>query len=570
MASKSSQRVASHRLLWALVLALTLVGAGLSASEAGAAQSVRAGLLGIVPHRGQVSAFASPSNKAAAATTNFIYHGGPVMHTNKAYAIYWNPGGSAAPFPPTYTTGINRFFTDVAVDSGLRANVYSSDTQYDDTTGHVRYASTYGGTLADNAAPSLTGACVPSPCVTDQQVQDEVNHVVTVNNLPRGLGVVYFVLTPPGIASCFDSTSTTCSGNYYCAYHSGFGSSSSPTLYAAQPYPELTSCAPDDHPSSDAAADAQVNLISHEHNEAITDPLGSAWYDDSSLDENGDICAWTFGAALGGSPGARYNQLINNNVYWLQTEWSNHDSACVQRMADLKPTATFTASPNPVPAGQQVSFSVNPASVTDPDSDVTGYSWNFGDGSSGAGSNVQHQYAGGGTFTATLNVIDNDGVNPTASQVITVNAAPSGAAPPINGGSGNTGSPTTTGGPSSGGTSPPPLVVLPTLAFLSTQRSITVSRKGYFSYSFTGTPAGASGRISFGTANAIAAVRRRKLNLGSSSFTARGSGRTTVTIKLSRTNLAILKRKRSLSVKATVTIGAVTKTVIFTLKAPRG
>ncbi len=71
-------------------------------------------------------------------------------------------------------------------------------------------------------------------------------------------------------------------------------------------------------------------MISHEHNEAITDPQLNAWYDSSGA-ENGDKCAWTFGT-VSGPDGAEYNQTINGHHYWLQQEWSNSNptNACVQ------------------------------------------------------------------------------------------------------------------------------------------------------------------------------------------------------------------------------------------------
>ena len=69
-------------------------------------------------------------------------------------------------------------------------------------------------------------------------------------------------------------------------------------------------------------------MVSHEHNEAITDPLGNAWYDSRGY-ENGDKCAWTFGTALGTTGLGQYNQAIGNGKYYLQREWSNKTSSCV-------------------------------------------------------------------------------------------------------------------------------------------------------------------------------------------------------------------------------------------------
>jgi hypothetical protein len=79
-------------------------------------------------------------------------------------------------------------------------------------------------------------------------------------------------------------------------------------------------------------ADTTVNTISHEHNEAITDPFGNAWVGNDGVSENGDLCAYGFGTALGGTPGTdAYNQVINGNHYDLQQEYSNAAPGCVQR-----------------------------------------------------------------------------------------------------------------------------------------------------------------------------------------------------------------------------------------------
>jgi hypothetical protein len=52
------------------------------------------------------------------------------------------------------------------------------------------------------------------------------------------------------------------------------------------------------------------------------------WYDNQGF-ENGDKCAWNFGASSGPA-GAKYNQTINSHHYYLQMEWSNKTASCVQ------------------------------------------------------------------------------------------------------------------------------------------------------------------------------------------------------------------------------------------------
>ena len=135
------------------------------------------------------------------------------------------------------------------------------------------------------------------------------------------------MFTAKGIGSCFGSS---CAFSTYCAYHSSFSATAGRTYYANMPYADTvpSSCDAGNRPNSDDA-DATLNVTSHEHNEAITDPQGNSWYDAAGF-ENGDKCAWIFGGQLGGTTGHKYNQVINGHHYELQEEWSNQSSHCVQ------------------------------------------------------------------------------------------------------------------------------------------------------------------------------------------------------------------------------------------------
>ena len=262
------------------------------------------------------------------------------MHTNQTYAIYWVPSGqSTYTVDDNYTSLIDQFFDDVAEDSGQTSNVYASATQYYDWSGYISYASSFGGSVVDTNPFPQSGCSdrYTSVCLTDAQIQQEISNVIAAQEAQEeeaqdwtpGPSAVFFMLTVRGVGSCFDSSSSSCAFTQYCAYHSSFASGSTVTLYAYIPYANTVSrvCDAGQHPNDDDA-DATINLISHEHNEAITDPLGNAWFDRSGQ-ENGDKCAWTFGAPLGSTPDGAYNQVINGHPYYLQQEWSNLSGGCV-------------------------------------------------------------------------------------------------------------------------------------------------------------------------------------------------------------------------------------------------
>jgi hypothetical protein len=286
---------------------------------AGNGPSPRSGqTLGMVPARAAGGSLGSG---------NLAYHGGPVEPSNTVYAIYWVPPGYS--IQSGYDTWINRFFTDVAADSGKTTNVYASDTQYYGPTGqHIAYSSTFGGSYTDTS-PLPASACRDSytaVCLSDAQIQAEIQKDVTANNWTASPTAEFFMFTAKGIGSCAGSS---CAFSQYCAYHSWIGSGSSVVLYANMPYADTVPAACDggQHPNG-SEADATINVTSHEHNETITDEQGNAWYDRRGY-EDGDKCAWKFGTQLGGTSGQQYNQVIDGDHYELQMEYSNKSSSCV-------------------------------------------------------------------------------------------------------------------------------------------------------------------------------------------------------------------------------------------------
>jgi PKD repeat protein len=213
-------------------------------------------------------------------------------------------------------------------------------------------------------------------------------------------------------------------------------------IYASQPFPVYESstgytCSPESgpgiqSPNGDVAADVEISPVSHEMNEAITDPEGFAWYD-SSYNENGDDCAYIYGSGFGGAAGARYNQTINGGHYFVQEEFSNADyvpntSGCIQQ--EELPTATFSVTSASPRAGIPVAFDGSASSDADPNGGGIGsYTWNFGDGSPPeAGAAPSHTYASAASYTVTLAVTDVDGWTSTpTSQMVTVVAPAAGS-----------------------------------------------------------------------------------------------------------------------------------------------
>jgi hypothetical protein len=279
-------------------------------------------ILGMVPANPHAAAAVSGSGQ-------LTYHGGPVMLTNKTYAIFWIPSGYSV--SSLYVSLLNQFLTDVAAASGHTSNVYWSDTQYYNSSGtHISYSSTFGGSYTDTdpfpASACSDGVTQTTVCLSDAQLQSEVSKIKSRLGWVSNPSTLFFLFTPRNVGSC---TGSYCAFRDYCAYHSWYGSGSTVTLYANQPYTMTvpSSCDSGQHPNG-SEADPTINVVSHEHNEAITDEQGNAWYDLAGY-ENGDKCAWDFGSALGSTQYGLYNQLINGHTYYTQREYSDATSRCV-------------------------------------------------------------------------------------------------------------------------------------------------------------------------------------------------------------------------------------------------
>jgi PKD repeat protein len=139
--------------------------------------------------------------------------------------------------------------------------------------------------------------------------------------------------------------------------------------------------------------------------------------------------AWSFGdgaKGTGSSPSHTYAAPGKYTVTMTARDGLTGSTATPVEHAvtvnDL-PTASFTASPNPAPAGTPVEF--DGTASKDPDGSIVAYAWSFGDGSATAtGAKPSHLYGAGGTYTVTLTVTDSAGVTATATHSVSVQGAP--------------------------------------------------------------------------------------------------------------------------------------------------
>ena len=398
--------IPARRRLAAAVAAVALVAAALAISATAApAQASGRRFLAIAP---DVPSHAHIHPQLDLRRDNLPYGGGPVLHANRTHVIFWAPPGMA--FDPGYQTLIDTFLTDVAADSRKTSNVYSLSGQYTDGAGPAAYDSSYAGFVqaADPLPPNgctepATGPRDWKVCLTDDQLEAEIEHVVAADHLPTTSRDVYFLVTPNGLGSCTDAASSSCalggSASGYCGYHS---ETAGGIVYAVIPYNAVPMHCQSDNPRPNSStADPTISTISHEHNEMVTDPDGDAWID-ASGNEDGDLCLTTFGPTLGGKGLIAWNETVHGGHFYLQEEWSNTDSSCQPR---ARPDEVSFSS---VHAERLRSLDFT-AHGSDPQGRLVSFAWFFGDGHAGAGRRAAHTFKVPGPYRVTVRVTDSWG-----------------------------------------------------------------------------------------------------------------------------------------------------------------
>jgi hypothetical protein len=220
---------------------------------------------------------------------NMTYHGGKILPYTVAKAIFW--GKSWATYSGDKITGMDSWYT------GFNVSNYAAATdEYTGTNGQVTAALTYQGHVVDTSAASggsNTATILAEVC----------NVITSPDSSGNGYYPVYTDI-PRGSAN-------------YCAWHSAGSCGSTPVQFAF--FFKLdgdAGCDPQDTSGLHSQGLAAIaNVSGHELSEARSDPASpGAWYDSSGA-ENGDKCAWTFGAPL---------VTFSNGTEWkIQGEWSN-------------------------------------------------------------------------------------------------------------------------------------------------------------------------------------------------------------------------------------------------------
>lgn len=240
------------------------------------------------------------------ATSPIVYHGGPVMGTPVIYIIFygnWNQSSGSN------TPAGRQIILDWAAGVGGSSR-YSINDSFDTNGNNVSGNAIFGGYTISTGSYKTR--------LRDSEILAAVKTAINSGTLgafnPNG---VYFLVTSS------DVTASSGFCTQYCGWHtynnwSGVGNLK--YSFVGNAARCLNGCAAQGtvSPNDNPGVDGSISILTHELEEAHTDPNLNAWYDSSGA-ENSDKCAWTFGHSQSQAPnGSWFNATFGGRNFLIQ------------------------------------------------------------------------------------------------------------------------------------------------------------------------------------------------------------------------------------------------------------
>jgi hypothetical protein len=212
-------------------------------------------------------------------TPKITYHGGPLIQTPHIYIIWygnWNQANGSD------TPAGQQIIRDWGHSIGGSPR-FALNTTYNAGGFAITGGVTWGGESVD------TGT---STRLTDSNIFTIVKNAINSGRLPYDQAGVYFVVTSSNVTA----TSGFCT--QYCGWHTAGNNTSGARIrysFVGNANRCLSGCAAQTtSPNGNPGIDGSISVLTHELEEATTDPDLNAWFDSAGA-ENADKCAWTFG-----------------------------------------------------------------------------------------------------------------------------------------------------------------------------------------------------------------------------------------------------------------------------------
>jgi hypothetical protein len=219
------------------------------------------------------------------------YHGGKIMPTAVTQVILWGPSWANSSFVGDKITGLDAWYTGFS-----NSNYAKTSDEYTGTNGQVAPATSHLGHLIDTSTATGGGS-------TSAILAEVCKMVSSPNPSGNGYYAVYTDVKRGNAGYCAWHSHGTC-GGVAVQFAFFFNLDGDP------------GCDPQDTSGLHSQGLAALaNVTGHELSEARSDPSSpGAWYD-SSGQENGDKCAWTFNVPL--------VTFTGGSQWKIQGEWSN-------------------------------------------------------------------------------------------------------------------------------------------------------------------------------------------------------------------------------------------------------
>jgi PKD repeat protein len=146
----------------------------------------------------------------------------------------------------------------------------------------------------------------------------------------------------------------------------------------------------------------------------------------TSEDSNGNIATyqWDFGDGKSGKGKLATHKYTAPGTYRVQLTVADHNQATnsvgreVEVVRNQPPVARFSVSPGK--GNTSTTFSYDASASSDPDGRIVDFLWKFGDGRSGQGKQITHEFSREGSYDTELTVTDNKGSKSNAFREVQV------------------------------------------------------------------------------------------------------------------------------------------------------
>lgn len=287
------------------------------------------------------------------------------------------------------------------------------NTQPGWTTGATNEIYSFGGLITSTALPPQGVAGNLDPLAGNQLPTADANGPYTGTE---------------GVSLSFDGSGSSDPDGAIVAYDWNFGDGNTGTgqtpthTYSGTGTYDVTLTVTDDEGDTDTATTTATIGIGNQAPVANAGGPYSGALNESvsfdgtgSTDPDGTIVAynWDFGdgaTGTGATPSHAYGSALTYNVTLTVTDdegaTDSINSSVTIDAGNQAPTADANGTYNGTVG---VSLGFDGTGSSDPDGTIVDYSWNFGDGNTGTGSNPSHSYSAEGAYVVTLVVTDDAG-----------------------------------------------------------------------------------------------------------------------------------------------------------------